>query len=308
MISTLMRTGLLIVVLTGAVSCAAALPLLPADDAPASPLAADARSAAAEARKPSAGATCTEVPSRGDVSWIQTYNAAWVRIKANGALTAAVDAAAPGLLQFVSFIADCPAVPEAYPFPCRRGAKRLNRVLKRRKVVVALQDLGPELAAFTAAFKAINRALASEIAAAYGIDLGVEFAVYPDSNSAVTAVIDGAADCTDPFYRQWTLVGIYPRQVRRLASGGGLHARRRRPPRSARRAATRGDAGGARWGDGTRLRPALLASGSSWPSPATGHRRRPSADPHLLSPPAPQTPRSSAGWRPRPRARCGPPA
>ena len=105
------------------------------------------------------------------------------------------------------------AVPSTFPFPSRKRNTRLDQVLKSKVIKVAQQDLGPGLAAFTAAFKNITSSIAAEISAEYRVSISVVFQLYSSSDTAVAAVINGDADVTDPFHRQWTLVGAYPTQV-----------------------------------------------------------------------------------------------
>ncbi len=61
-----------------------------------------------------------------------------------------------------------------------------------------------------------------EIGKAYNVTLAARFVDYPNSAATVAAVINGTADVTDPFTRQWTVVGAFPREVRvRVCVGGG---------------------------------------------------------------------------------------
>lgn len=146
-----------------------------------------------------------------DSSWIQAYNAGFVRVRASGAFQSILAAADPMLLSSVGFIADCPAVPDGYPFPPWLRGSRLDAIFTAGRVVVARQLL--RFAAYEKAFEDITRGIVAEIAAAYGVSLDTKFVDYMVSDPAVQAVASGAADCTDPFYRQWTLV--VPTQVQR---------------------------------------------------------------------------------------------
>jgi hypothetical protein len=107
---------------------------------------------------PAAASTCA-----GDNSWIQAYNAGFVRVKAAGIVTAAFERVEPGFVASLPALADCPAVPSTFPFPSRRSKTRLDQILRSRSVKVALQDLGPELAGFTQAFKNITESIVAEV-------------------------------------------------------------------------------------------------------------------------------------------------
>jgi hypothetical protein len=160
--------------------------------------------------------------SRAQLTWLaphclcsaQAYNAAWVRVRASGFFKTTVAAVDPELLTALPFIADCPATPATYPFPPRLYGSRLDAILRAKKVVIAQQAL--RFPAFETAFAALGRQIAAEIATAYNVPgLTVKVDTYPVSDAAVEAVVQGKADVTDPFYRQWTLT--VDNQVQRSA-------------------------------------------------------------------------------------------
>jgi hypothetical protein len=134
---------------------------------------------------------------------IQAYNAAWVRVRASGVFKNTIGGVDPSILTDLPFIADCPATPGTYPFPPRLRGSRLDVILRSKKVVIAQQSLA--FPAFEAAFATLGRAIVQEISNAYKVDLAVHVDSYPVSDAAVEAVVQGKADVTDPFYRQWTL-------------------------------------------------------------------------------------------------------
>lgn len=153
--------------------------------------------------------------SAGDTSWIQAYNAAYVRAKYAGNVSAAFAVVDPTLLSSLPSIADCPAVPSTFPFPARHRGQRLDQILRSGTVKVAQQDLGPFLQPFSAAFRQVTTAVVQKVGAAYKVKLSATFMPYPTADAAVQAVIDGDADVTDPFYRQWTLIGQVGSQVQK---------------------------------------------------------------------------------------------
>jgi hypothetical protein len=53
--------------------------------------------------------------------------------------------------------------------------------------------------------------------------LTTSYTLYPNSEASVGAVVNGSADVTDPFNRQWTLKGQYPNQVTEVAGASGVH-------------------------------------------------------------------------------------
>ncbi len=55
--------------------------------------------------------------------------------------------------------------------------------------------------------------MVEEVAKAYKVHLAAKFTVYADSEQSLDAVTSGKADVTDPFYRHWTVAGLYPRQA-----------------------------------------------------------------------------------------------
>lgn len=64
---------------------------------------------------------------------------------------------------------------------------------------------GLNFPAFQNAFKAITDEIVKEIAAVYKVPMQTTYQLFNVSDPAITAVLEGRADCTDPFYRQWTL-------------------------------------------------------------------------------------------------------
>jgi hypothetical protein len=135
---------------------------------------------------------------------LQAYNAAWVRVRASGVFKDTISAIDPSILTDLPFIADCPATPGTYPFPPRLRGSRLDSILKSKKVVIAQQSL--RFPAFEAAFATLGRQIVQEIGKAYKVpDLAVTVKTYSVSDLAIEAVVQGQADVTDPFYRQWTL-------------------------------------------------------------------------------------------------------
>jgi hypothetical protein len=146
-----------------------------------------------------------------DVSWIQAYNAGFVRVKASGRFASEITKVDPMLFDFVRFVADCPAVPSTFPFPPRVAGTRLQKILVARVVRIAFQFNSTQaklsrVPGFPQAFVAISTAIVSEISKAYNVPLKTRFIDFPTSDTSVQGLIDGEADVTDPFYRQWSLV------------------------------------------------------------------------------------------------------
>lgn len=139
------------------------------------------------------------------IQWdMQAYNAGFVRVKAKGLLPEIFNAVDPSLLSSLKSIADCPAVPSTYPFPAWIVGSRLDKILSARQVVVAQQFLN--FPAFQTAFTAVTDAIVAEIAAAYNTPLlNTSYVRFVTSDEAVDSILAGKADCTDSFYRQWSL-------------------------------------------------------------------------------------------------------
>lgn len=134
----------------------------------------------------------------------QAYNAGFVRVKAKGLLPQIFGPVDPGILSSLNTIADCPATPATYPFPAWIVGSQLDKVLSAGKVVVAQQVLN--FPAFTDAFRAVTDAIVAEIAAAYkSPSLKTSYLTFVTSDEAVESVLAGKADCTDSFFRQWSL-------------------------------------------------------------------------------------------------------
>jgi hypothetical protein len=115
-------------------------------------------------------------------------------------------------------IADCPAIPSAFPFPSRTKGTRLDRILASGTMRVSFQfnssaadaSLTPS---YPKALLNMSRQVAQELESHYQTAMKAQFIDFPSSDLSVSAVIDGTTDVTDNFYRQWTL--NVPGQVQR---------------------------------------------------------------------------------------------
>jgi hypothetical protein len=124
----------------------------------------------------------------------------------------------PMIFTALHSIADCPAIPSAFPFPSRINGTRLDRILASGTMRVSFQfnssaadaSLTPS---YPKALLTMSRQIAQELGSHYQTSMKAQFLDFPSSDLSVSAVIDGTADVTDNFYRQWTL--NVPGQVQR---------------------------------------------------------------------------------------------
>lgn len=162
--------------------------------------------------------------SLADDSWKQAYDAAFVRVKSSGFFQDIFEEAAPGLLTTLRTLADCPSLPNAFPFPTRYPGSQLDLILERGHVQFATQINVTEVDSFpnfqAAGFAAINKAMielsrevVKQLSIGYDIDLEARFDTFPTADDAASAVAGGEADATDSFVRQYTFVDDQLKQV-----------------------------------------------------------------------------------------------